>query len=187
MRFLAIIFLCTLAAIAYGILHDQITARICVEYFTIGHPKIIESTSPTLLAFAWGVIATWWFGAALGIPLACVARIGRPPRVEPRELIRPILILLAVMGTTSAIAGVIGYAAATHDVVRLFEPLASAIPADRHNAFLTDLWAHNAAYAVGGIGGIFIAGLTAGKRNADRKALRTAACSTDLPRPQNPL
>ena len=26
--------------IVYRVLHDQITARICVEYFTIGHPMI---------------------------------------------------------------------------------------------------------------------------------------------------
>jgi hypothetical protein len=33
---LKIIMLCLLAAIAYGILHDQVTARVRVEYFTIG-------------------------------------------------------------------------------------------------------------------------------------------------------
>jgi hypothetical protein len=33
---LKIVVLCIVAAIAYGILHDQVTARVCVEYFTIG-------------------------------------------------------------------------------------------------------------------------------------------------------
>ena len=30
----------TLAAIVYGIVHDQVTAHLCVEYFTIAHPPV---------------------------------------------------------------------------------------------------------------------------------------------------
>jgi len=41
---------CILAAVFYGILHDQITARICVEYFTIGHPIVFGTE--TLLCSA---------------------------------------------------------------------------------------------------------------------------------------
>ena len=47
-----------LAAILYGIVHDQFTARICVEYFTVFHLSIFQTHSPTLLAYGWGVIAT---------------------------------------------------------------------------------------------------------------------------------
>ena len=50
MQAIRIILLATLAAIAYGVVHDQVTARICVEYFTIGHPPVFRTTSPTLLA-----------------------------------------------------------------------------------------------------------------------------------------
>jgi len=32
MQFLRIVVACVLAAIAYGIVHDQVTARVCVEY-----------------------------------------------------------------------------------------------------------------------------------------------------------
>jgi hypothetical protein len=52
---LKIILACVAAAIIYGILHDQITARVCVEYFTIFHPPVFATQSPTLLAFGWGV------------------------------------------------------------------------------------------------------------------------------------
>lgn len=38
--------LCIAAAVRYGILHDQVTARICVEYFIIGHPPLFDTTSP---------------------------------------------------------------------------------------------------------------------------------------------
>ena len=37
------------AAVAYGIVHDQITARLCVEYFTVAHPPLIHTSSPTVL------------------------------------------------------------------------------------------------------------------------------------------
>lgn len=50
MESLKIILLYILAAIVYGICHDQVTARVCVEYFTIGHPPIFHTDSPTLKA-----------------------------------------------------------------------------------------------------------------------------------------
>ncbi len=65
MQSIAIIFLCVFSAVVYGILHDQITARICVEYFTIGHPPVFGTDDPTLLGLGWGVIATWWVGCSL--------------------------------------------------------------------------------------------------------------------------
>jgi hypothetical protein len=57
-QLLAIILYSVFAAIAYGIAHDQITARVCLEYFTLGHPPVFQTRSPTLLALGWGVIAT---------------------------------------------------------------------------------------------------------------------------------
>src|SRR5438552_16041804 len=101
MESLKIILLCILAAVVFGILHDLVTAHVCVEYFTIGHPPVFDTDSPTLLAFGWGVIATWWVGVLLGIPLALAARAGsRPPR-SVRSLARPVLILLAVMAAAA--------------------------------------------------------------------------------------
>src|ERR1044071_7564566 len=40
LEFLRIVALALGAAILNGVLHDQVTARICVEYFTIGHPPL---------------------------------------------------------------------------------------------------------------------------------------------------
>ena len=50
MQALAIILLCTASAVAYGILHNNVTARVCVEYFTIGHPALFDTDAPALLA-----------------------------------------------------------------------------------------------------------------------------------------
>ena len=49
MQWLAIVLLSVLTCVTYGIVHDQITARICVEYFTIGHSPGFDTDDPTLL------------------------------------------------------------------------------------------------------------------------------------------
>jgi hypothetical protein len=154
MKFLGIVLLSVGSAIAYGILHDQVTARVCVEYFTLGHPPIFETTSPTLLAFGWGVVATWWMGVLLGIPLACCSRLGPAPALEARDQLKPIAVLLAAMAVTALIAGISGYAAARTGRLALIPPLADRIPAAKHPAFIADLWAHGASYAVGFFGGL---------------------------------
>ncbi|HEX5053934.1 MAG TPA: hypothetical protein VFZ65_19300 [Planctomycetota bacterium] len=156
MHALKIIGLCVLAAILYGIAHDQVTARVCLEYFTIGHPRILATESPTLLAIAWGVIATWWVGLLLGAPLAFVAIRGRRPRRSARSLVRPVAILLGCMGCLALVAGLIGFTLANAGWVVLPEPLASSVPRDRHVAFIADLWAHSASYVVGFVGGILL-------------------------------
>jgi hypothetical protein len=156
MPFLRIVLLAIGAAIAYGIVHDQITARLCVEYFTIAHPPIFHTQSPTLLAFGWGVLATWWVGLMLGVPLACVARLGRAPKLEARQFVRPILVLLVVMAVCALAAGVLGWQLTTHGAIRLEQFVRLPIPPEKHAAFLADGFAHNASYAVGFLGGLVL-------------------------------
>ena len=157
MHSIAIVILCIGSAAVYGIVHDQITARVCIEYFTIGHPPISDTTSPTWLALRWGIIATWWAGFLLGVPLAIAARVGRRPKRSVQSLLRPILTLLLVMGVCALVAGIVGYALARAGAVALLEqPLADLVPQNRHAAFLADLWAHSASYFVGFVGGIVL-------------------------------
>jgi hypothetical protein len=125
------------AAVVYGIAHDNVTARVCVEYFTIGHPPVFDTASPTLLAFGWGVIATWWAGLILGVPAALLSRIGSWPKLTARRLVRPAAWLVACMGTGSVLFGLAGYVAATNVWVWLVEPLASRVPPEKHVTFLT--------------------------------------------------
>lgn len=47
---LTIIAMSMAGAVAYGIVHDQITIRISAEYFTIAHPRVFATESVTLLA-----------------------------------------------------------------------------------------------------------------------------------------
>src|SRR4029077_21297419 len=105
---LKIILLCVAAAIAYGVAHDQITARVCLEYFTVFHPPVFATQSPTALAFGWGVIATWWAGLFLGLLLALAARAGSRPQQTAAKQPRPIAQLLAVMALSALRRGVGG-------------------------------------------------------------------------------
>jgi hypothetical protein len=152
MQSLKIIVVCVLAAIGYGIVHDQITARICVEYFTIFHPPIFGGTqSPTLLAFGWGVIATWWVGVTLGIPLSVIARAGKWPQLTAVDLLPMIRNLLLFMAVAALCAGITGY---FHGIMPRY--IAGSLPPEIHRRFVADLWAHIASYASGFIGGIVV-------------------------------
>jgi hypothetical protein len=153
MQAIAIILLCVAMAVAYGIVHDQITARICVEYFTIGHPPVFGTEDPTLLGLGWGVIATWWVGVLLGVPLAAVARLGSWPKRTARSLVRPLLILMMTSAVLAFLAGFVGYRLSRAEVLQLHGSIAESVPAERHAAFIADLCAHSASYAVGFVGG----------------------------------
>ena len=152
-QFLAIIAVCVLCAVSYGVVHDQITARICVEYFTIGHEPIFGTDDPTLLGLGWGVLATWWVGVMLGVPLAIVARAGAWPKRSAASLVRPLLVLMIASAACAMVAGIAGWLMAKSGVVVLPEPLASRVPPEKHVAFLADAFAHSASYFSGFVGG----------------------------------
>lgn len=164
MAALKIVAMSVLAAVVYGIAHDQITARICVEYFTVGHVRLIESESPTVLGFFWGTVATWWVGLPLGAGLALFARIGRRPKLGAGDLLRPLGRLLAIMYGMAILSGLIGYFAAKTGVVRVLEPFASRIEPRQHIPFIICAWAHVASYLAGFIGAISLWVITWKKR-----------------------
>ncbi len=140
MQSLRIWLLCLLAAIVYGILHDQVTARVCLEYFTVYHPPIFHTNDPTLLAFGWGVIATWWMGAILGAFITVAAQVGRLPKLVARELLRPLGVLLGSMGALALIAGIVGY------------------HVGQDARFSAAYFAHNTSYGAGTLGTLVLVG-----------------------------
>jgi len=163
MESLKIILLSTIAGISYGIVHDQITARICIEYFTVFHPKVIESHSPTLLGLTWGVIATWWAGAFLGTLLAIAARAGSRGTLRFSDLVLSITKLLIVMAVSAFAAGCLGYAFARAGLVSPSDWL--ALPPSRNAVFMADWWAHMASYGSAFVGGIILCVLTFHRRS----------------------
>jgi hypothetical protein len=151
---LRILLLSIFAAIAYGVVHDQVTARVCVEYFTVGHPPVFHTQSPTLLGLGWGVLATWWVGLLLGVPLSLCARVGAAPPLGARDLLKAIGILLLTMAALALVAGVSGYGAAKAGWLVPPSGASERLPESRHAVFVADLCAHVASYAASLVGGL---------------------------------
>jgi hypothetical protein len=156
MESLRIIRFAAVAAIVYGIVHDQVTAHLCVEYFTIAHPPVFATRSPFLLALGWGVIATWWVGVSLGIGLAAAARLGPMPRQSLADLRQPIVRLMLVTAALACLAGLLGAFLVASGTVQLDDVWLTSIPPERQVAFAGVASAHGASYASGLLGGLWL-------------------------------
>lgn len=156
---LKIIFLCILAAVIYGIIHDQVTARVCLEYFTVFHPPMFATQSPTLQGLGWGIVATWWAGAIVGVLLRSAARSGVRTRMTARQLFPFVVRLMVVMAACALAAGFAGYfwGSVPSDVAKV-------LPLALQRRFLFDWWTHSASYASGFIGGLILCALVWSKR-----------------------
>lgn len=158
MKSLALIVWCIALSIVYGIVHDQITVRMCLEYFTVAHPPLGIGENPTTLALAWGVIATWWVGLFLGVLLAVAARAGSWPKLEWRDLRLAIVLVLVVVFVLAMMSMVTGWVAGVSGRFRPPERIAEAIPYERWKHFHAAAWAHTASYAFGALGGLALCG-----------------------------
>lgn len=159
MEFAKIIVLSVLAAVTYGMLHDQITARICIEYFTIGHPPLIPSTSPTMLGLAWGVAATWWVGLPLGYLLATAARRGKRPKLNAAQVAPSIASLVLIVALLALVTGCTAYVLANRGAITLSRDWAALLPPSARIPFLVDAWTHVGSYVFGIVGGGVLAAL----------------------------
>lgn len=148
-----IVLLGIVAAVSYGIIHDQITVRLCIEYFTVAHPPLFHTASPTLLAICWGTVATFWVGIALGALLALVSQSEGLPPVSITRLGRGIAILLAAMAVSASAAGFVGFELARHSVVSFPVALGHFVPRTHHDRFMAVWFAHNTSYLIGFAGG----------------------------------
>lgn len=166
-----IVVLCVLAAVLYGIVHDQITARVCVEYFTRAHPRILETESPTALGLLWGVIATWWVGLGLGVPLAAIARIGTSRRLGARDVVVPVAGVLVGMAILATLAGVAAGRVAGRNPGLISFP-EYELPPGREPAFAAVAAAHLASYAGGFLGGLLVWGWALSRRLEARRSTR---------------
>jgi len=175
MEALKIAVTCVVAAVLYGIVHDQFTARICVEYFTIFHPPIFHTQSPTLLGIGWGIVATWWVGVFFAVPMILAARAGSRRPLRASELLPSIASLFAFMAASAVLFAITGYVLARKGVLATDWLTFSASPAMRYR-FMADWWAHTASYGTAFVGGVVLCVMTYRRRlrqePADRRGQR---------------
>lgn len=163
---LKIILLAMAAAIAYGIVLDQIAIRVCPEYFIIARTAIFRSGSATLIALGWGVRSTWWAGLAAGFLFALAARAGSPQRLAWRPFLRPVILLLLSMAVAATLAGFAGHWMAATGRVPTVQAWGLMLPMEKQPAFMADVFAQAISYLVGGMGSIIIALAVAWQRFA---------------------
>lgn len=156
LSYLRIILFSTGCAVLYGIIHDQVTVHVCLEYFTVAHPSLLGIRDPTILGLAWGIVATWWVGLALGVLLALAARAGPRPKLMVRDVRRPVLLLMLTVGLTSVLAGLFGYALARTGGAYIQYYYVTHVSPARQPLFIADAWAHESAYTVSIIGSLLV-------------------------------
>lgn len=146
MQFLKIVGMATLAAILYGVIQEEVATRISSLHFTLLHPQLLTANSLTLRALAWGVVSTWWVGLIVGVLLAVAARAGRETRIDSREVVRPIFVLLAIMALGAFLGGYWQFRKGS--IVD-----GNITPSDGARLFAVDM-AHGISYIFGFLGGL---------------------------------
>ena len=150
-RFTLIVLLGTVGAILYGVIHDQITVRICPEYFTIWHPQITVSTNPQVVALLWGVVATWWMGVLLGLLLAMAALLGPWPAASLRSVLIAILSVAAMSAFCAFVAGLATWQLQLRSPLSVAGDLIYRLGDDTVRRFTIDLAVHNVSYSASAI------------------------------------
>ncbi|OQS55802.1 hypothetical protein EHP00_1648 [Ecytonucleospora hepatopenaei] len=124
MNLLSCVALCFCASSIMGILTDQITMRICLEYFTEGFHKPLNDTNPflvffnknfkddiTVQAIAWGIFATYILGLSFGGVLFLLNFLPyKNPPVKYKNIIFIILLGLPLVLVCNFLVGYIIYA-----------------------------------------------------------------------------
>ncbi|MCJ8330444.1 MAG: hypothetical protein HRT89_15020 [Lentisphaeria bacterium] len=163
-EYLKITLLCIFAAILYGIVHDQISAQISMEFFTKGDSE----SSARFIALVKGILWTWWFGLILSIPLGLCARHGKRNKLKAKKLILPVARVIATVFVFSLCSGLIGYAIATLGLHELSDKLVSSIPEESRNGYIANIWSSFGAY-VGAVVGAYRACLNTHKKRYGKK------------------
>lgn len=149
-------------AVVYGIIHDQITVRLCIEYFSLAHPPIFPVSSPTLLGLCWGIAATSGVGLILGFLLAQASQSPGLPPMAIRSLLGPLLVVITVTAAAALVAGCTGLSLSRQGIVSLPNLLPNrwveTLSRAQQDRFIAVWFAHAASYLFGvvGAGGLIL-------------------------------
>ena len=115
-----ILLLCTLAAMAYGVLNDQITSTISWEYFYYGKDlgKVLGPHTPPdplqlhLHAALVGIQATWTAGLIIGVALLFANNPSKTlPELPHKTLLKFLPLIMLITATVAALGAYLGYTA----------------------------------------------------------------------------
>lgn len=130
----------------YGMLQDQVSARLCPEYFTHFHNPIPGVTEPTLIGIAWGFLGAWWGGALFGYFAGLTATLGKRPPLRVKDLVLPMSLTVLAVGGAVAVTGWVVACYADQLNVEVDQYIAGPVPAERRRALMVVACYHQAAY-----------------------------------------
>lgn len=138
-------------ACALGIAMDTVTAHVAVEYFTVHHPKVVDSQSPLVMALVWGIGASWWFGLIAGAILAFVNHRLRPSLPSGRVLA---LVGWCCLGLWVAMMLIL---VGTYGIAGLIPPAQRRPSFESDRRLMAVAIAHLTEYVLGGVAAIIAA------------------------------
>lgn len=142
---------CVLWACALGIAVDLVTAHVAVEYFTVHHPKVVESQDRLVMALVWGVGASWWFGLGAGLVLAWVHH-RLPSPVAVREVLRRIAYACAAIWVAMMVVLV-----ATYLLILVVPPEQRRETFESDRRIMSVAIAHMTEYVFGAVAAVAVA------------------------------
>lgn len=140
----------TLAAVGYGVVHDQISIRISPPYLLDWHPSLLPTRDPTTVALVWGVVATWWFGLILGAVLAGASTLGPRPQAPWAWIVRATAAVFATSAVAATLALLV-FAALRIELPNLFGEVYAALDPVGRLAFSRTAAMHEASYDAAGV------------------------------------
>lgn len=152
---LRILFAAVAAVVAYAAAQDQVSVRVCPEYFTVGHDSSgLPFDDPTLLGLYWGVQGGLGGGIVLGVALALTCRFGDGPKLALADVAPGLAVLVGAIALASlgAMAGTCHVGGATG--VRFDGVLGGRLPPESHVPFLAVTVAHFTTYLVSAAGSV---------------------------------
>lgn len=175
----------TALAVGYGIVNNQITVRICADYFTKGHlekqvdtmftkkkitlatrDKLLNNDNPTFIGCWWGFAATWWVGLPLGVIAAAAMRLGGLPKLTMQDVAKPALLGMAGVLLAGWANGIHTYFTQDHQILHDTSYLEDVEGADNKRLFNVDASIHNVGYLGGAVVGLGLCGYAVAKRLA---------------------
>jgi hypothetical protein len=175
----AFLLVCVAAAVAYGVVNDQITSSISWEYFYYGKEldQVLGPAVPPdgralhLQAAKIGAEATWSAGLIFGVVLL-FANNPRPglPRLSNRELLRQLPVIAIMAALCGAIMGWLGY---NGSLVQLQSEFAGMVSDNLYHPhrFMCAWGVHLGGYMGGAIGTILSASRVIRLRSLRRGAV----------------
>ena len=153
MPFLRIVVLAVSLSLAAAVLRDQVLVRISTGYFTFHPVALFGSDSLSVIALGRTLLASGWLALVYGLGMACAARLGTRPKRSPRDLRKPVLMLIALVAAFAALAGIFGYMLASLGTVILNPNVKESMSAEKWPGFQACWFVHTMGNYVGCIGG----------------------------------